>query len=59
MSGGIHLENVSEIAGTGVQRISIGALTHSAPAADIALEIAPVTERERDDEASTPGGVVA
>ncbi len=39
-SGGVHLGNVRAIAETGVQRISIGALTHSAPAADVALEIA-------------------
>jgi nicotinate-nucleotide pyrophosphorylase (carboxylating) len=38
-SGGVCLENVREIAETGVSRISIGRLTHSAPAADVALEI--------------------
>jgi nicotinate-nucleotide pyrophosphorylase (carboxylating) len=38
-SGGITLANVREIAETGVQRISIGALTHSAPNADVALEL--------------------
>ena len=38
-SGGITLENVRRVAATGVQRISIGALTHSAPVADLALEI--------------------
>lgn len=38
-SGGITLENVRAIAETGVQRISIGALTHSAPGADVAMEI--------------------
>ncbi|MBW2715235.1 MAG: carboxylating nicotinate-nucleotide diphosphorylase [Deltaproteobacteria bacterium] len=38
-TGGVHLDNVREIAETGVHRISIGALTHSAPAADVALEI--------------------
>lgn len=59
VSGGIQLDSVSEIAGTGVQRISIGALTHSAPAADVAMEIAPITERERGSTAATPGGVVA
>ena len=37
-SGGIHLENVAAIAATGVDRISIGALTHSAPALDIGLD---------------------
>ena len=39
-SGGITLESVRAIAATGVHRVSIGALTHSAPAADVALEIA-------------------
>jgi nicotinate-nucleotide pyrophosphorylase (carboxylating) len=38
-SGGVRLENVREIAETGVSRISIGWITHSAPAADVALEI--------------------
>ena len=38
-SGGITLANVREIAETGVQRISIGALTHSVPNADLALEL--------------------
>jgi nicotinate-nucleotide pyrophosphorylase (carboxylating) len=38
-SGGINLKNVREIASTGVDFISIGALTHSAPAMDFSLEI--------------------
>jgi len=38
-SGGVRLDNVREIAETGVSRISIGRITHSAPAADVALEI--------------------
>jgi nicotinate-nucleotide pyrophosphorylase (carboxylating) len=37
-SGGIRLETVAAIARTGVDRISVGALTHSAPALDIALD---------------------
>ena len=37
-SGGITLANVREIAESGVDRISIGALTHSAPAFDIAFD---------------------
>ncbi len=37
-SGGITLESVAAYAATGVDRISVGALTHSAPAADLALE---------------------
>ena len=36
-SGGVTLENVREIAETGVDFISIGALTHSAPALDLSL----------------------
>lgn len=38
-SGGVGIENVREIAEAGVARISIGWITHSAPAADVALEI--------------------
>jgi nicotinate-nucleotide pyrophosphorylase (carboxylating) len=38
-SGGITLENVHTVAETGVDRISIGALTHSAKALDISLEL--------------------
>ncbi len=38
-SGGVTLKNVQRIARTGVDYISIGAITHSAPAADISLEI--------------------
>lgn len=38
-SGGIHLENVRAYAETGVDRISIGGLTHSAPWADVSLDI--------------------
>lgn len=39
VSGGITLENVREYAETGVERISVGALTHSAPNIDISLDI--------------------
>lgn len=39
VSGNIKMENVSEIAKTGIDLISIGALTHSAPAVDISMEI--------------------
>lgn len=37
-SGGISLETVAGLARTGVDRISVGALTHSAPALDIGLD---------------------
>jgi nicotinate-nucleotide pyrophosphorylase (carboxylating) len=39
-SGGVNLDNVRAIAKTGVDYVSIGALTHSAPALDLSLEIA-------------------
>ena len=41
-SGGITLENVRAYAETGVDYISVGALTHSARAVDISLRVAPV-----------------
>jgi nicotinate-nucleotide pyrophosphorylase (carboxylating) len=37
-SGGVTLQGIPEIAATGVDRISVGGLTHSAPAMDIALD---------------------
>ena len=38
-SGGITLETVREIAKTGVDIISVGALTHSAPSLNISLDM--------------------
>ena len=38
-SGGINLKNIKKIAGTGVDRISVGAITHSAPALDFKLSL--------------------
>jgi nicotinate-nucleotide pyrophosphorylase (carboxylating) len=38
-SGGVNEGNVASIAETGIDIISIGALTHSAPALDISLDI--------------------
>ncbi len=38
-SGGIRLDNVRQVAETGVDLISIGALTHSAPSCDISMRI--------------------
>jgi nicotinate-nucleotide pyrophosphorylase (carboxylating) len=40
-SGGITLDNVREFAEAGVDWISVGALTHSAPAVDLSFEIEP------------------
>ncbi len=39
VSGGITLERIAKLASAGVDVISVGALTHSAPAADIGLDI--------------------
>ena len=42
VSGGVKLENVRAYAEAGPDYIAIGALTHSAPAVDISLEVEPV-----------------
>jgi nicotinate-nucleotide pyrophosphorylase (carboxylating) len=39
ISGGVTLDRIPELAATGADCVSIGALTHSAPAADISFEI--------------------
>jgi nicotinate-nucleotide pyrophosphorylase (carboxylating) len=41
ISGGVTLERIPELATTGAQYVSIGALTHSAPAADLSFELEP------------------
>lgn len=38
-SGGINLETAAAIAATGVDLLSVGALTHSAPSLDVSLEV--------------------
>ncbi|MDP9322661.1 MAG: carboxylating nicotinate-nucleotide diphosphorylase [Acidobacteriota bacterium] len=43
VSGGVTLDRIPELSRTGAQYVSIGALTHSAPAADLSFEL------ERDD----------
>jgi nicotinate-nucleotide pyrophosphorylase (carboxylating) len=40
-SGGITLDNAAEIAATGVDLLSVGALTHSAPALDLSMLLEP------------------
>ena len=42
VSGGVTLERIPEIAATGADFVSVGALTHSAPAIDISFEIEPL-----------------
>ncbi|HEY3885014.1 MAG TPA: nicotinate-nucleotide diphosphorylase (carboxylating), partial [Vicinamibacterales bacterium] len=39
ISGGVTLERIPELATTGAKYVSIGALTHSAPAADLSFEL--------------------
>ncbi len=46
-TGGVTLANVRAVAQSGVDRISIGALTHSAPAVDIALDVIAATDGGR------------
>ena len=41
VSGGVTIERLDAIADTGAEFVSVGALTHSAPAVDISLEIEP------------------
>ena len=40
-SGGVNLETVRAIAGSGVDLVSVGALTHSAPVLDLGLDFTP------------------
>ena len=42
ISGGVTLERIQELGGTGADYVSVGALTHSAPAVDISFEIEPI-----------------
>jgi nicotinate-nucleotide pyrophosphorylase (carboxylating) len=41
ISGGVTLDRMPELAATGADYVSIGALTHSAPAADLSFEMEP------------------
>ena len=41
ISGGVTLARIPELATTGAQFVSVGALTHSAPAADLSFELEP------------------
>jgi len=42
ISGGVTLERIPELAETGADFVSVGALTHSAPAVDISFELEPL-----------------
>jgi nicotinate-nucleotide pyrophosphorylase (carboxylating) len=41
LSGGVTLERIPDLAKTGANYVSVGALTHSAPAADLSFELEP------------------
>jgi nicotinate-nucleotide pyrophosphorylase (carboxylating) len=41
ISGGVTLDRIPALAGTGANYVSVGALTHSAPAADLSFELEP------------------
>jgi len=45
-SGGVSLERVAAIASTGVDYISIGALTHSAPVLDLSMLVSKLAPME-------------
>jgi nicotinate-nucleotide pyrophosphorylase (carboxylating) len=42
ISGGVTLQRIPELAATGADYVSVGALTHSAPAMDLSFEIEPL-----------------
>jgi nicotinate-nucleotide pyrophosphorylase (carboxylating) len=42
ISGGVTLDRIPELASTGADFVSVGALTHSAPAVDISFELEPI-----------------
>lgn len=46
-SGGIRLESIAAVAGTGVDAVSVGALTHSAPSIDVSLEVEAAPDAAR------------
>jgi nicotinate-nucleotide pyrophosphorylase (carboxylating) len=41
ISGGVSLDRIPELAATGADYVSVGALTHSAPSADLSFELEP------------------
>jgi len=45
-SGGLRLENARQVASTGVHYLSVGALTHSSPALDLALDVGLSVSRQ-------------
>ncbi len=54
VSGGITLQNIQDIAKTGIDIISIGALTHSAPAMDLSMDIISTISQRKKKNSQTP-----
>ena len=54
VSGGITLQNIQDIAKTGIDIISIGALTHSAPAMDLSMDIISTISQRKKKKPKTP-----
>jgi nicotinate-nucleotide pyrophosphorylase (carboxylating) len=55
-SGGLRLEQASAVAGTGVDFLAVGALTHSAPALDIGLDLVEEPDPHHPAPASREAG---
>jgi nicotinate-nucleotide pyrophosphorylase (carboxylating) len=53
-SGGLRLENARQVARTGVHYLSVGALTHSSPALDLALDLGLSARRHGKPAAAAP-----
>jgi nicotinate-nucleotide pyrophosphorylase (carboxylating) len=51
ISGGVTLDRIAELADTGADYVSVGALTHSAPAADLSFELEPDAGTPRPESA--------
>lgn len=56
VSGGITLERIADLALTGADYVSIGALTHSAPAADLSFELEPDPSADESPNTRVPEG---
>ena len=50
ISGGVSLDNIGVLGGLGADFISVGRLTHSAPASDISMRVMRGSRQERNDE---------
>jgi nicotinate-nucleotide pyrophosphorylase (carboxylating) len=56
ISGGVTLDRIPELARTGAEYVSVGALTHSAAAADLSFELEPDSSRAGSPKRSSSAG---